>query len=254
MALKKQWLIQCQQSGAVNTMANRSEADVVKSKSLKVLEAFKVALGDAMHKRMMMYLSEKVPENTDITTAFSCKWKWITEAFEEALGHDTKVKCLTTFFSDRKDTFGNLVVDQALHEAGAIIDNTFGALGDDFKDARDVTGTTRHILNHMKFRIAFKDIYMNLPVGCALIKNYLGTTLEKYMLKPTVDYSQFLRETAAHMATNNWMKEYQEIHLPANSNKMSVNNAGTKENKADPEAVSRLNKEFKDTMIELGYL
>ena len=67
---------------------------------------------------------------------------------------------MINFFSDRKDSFGNLAVDSALHEAGVIIDNAFGALGEEFTDARNVTGSSRHILNHMKFRIAFKDIFM----------------------------------------------------------------------------------------------
>lgn len=68
---------------------------------------------------------------------------------------------------------GAKVVDQALHAIDNIIDETHGALEEEFIDAKGASVSTKHLKNSMKYYMAFRAVVLNLPPACALIKPYL---------------------------------------------------------------------------------
>ena len=50
------------------------------------------------------------------------------QAFDEALGSNSGVKCLTAFVTDKEDHIGGKVVDEALHAIEHLVNKSQGTL------------------------------------------------------------------------------------------------------------------------------
>ena len=188
------------QAGAVTKIGRSSTADIVSNKSVTVLKAFDIAVGNKFSGRMKMYLKGKLPTGVDMTYSFTYKWSHLMEAFDDTLGSDSHVKYLTTFVNDKDDHVGGKVVDQALHAIDNIIDELFGALDKEFTDRYGSTVSTKYIKRSIKFFMAFKDVVVNLPSGCNLIKPYLSKTLTQLYKQPRC--SSFFK-----IPTHLWMRK-----------------------------------------------
>ena len=143
------------------------------------MDAIKNCLGEIFLRRMKMNLSRKVAAGTEMQSNFKCKWSWLMDAFDEALGSDMGVKCLTAFLTDKEDHIGGKVVDVALHSIKDILNKAHGTLEGKFKDDQGALVSTKHLKNVVKFGMAYNSDYLNLPPACAAIKAYLGKELQK---------------------------------------------------------------------------
>ena len=142
------------------------------------------------------------------------------KAFDMSLNKDNAVKCAINFYADNADHFGGMSVETALHKCSRIVDHTWGAMEEAFTDRAGNIGTTRHTIDGMKFGMAFRCVFMIMPVECKRIKAFLGRALLKHITTPTVEYVEFLRDLGEHMDKEDWTQEYKDTKLPANANKM----------------------------------
>ena len=116
-------------------------------------------------------------------------------------------------------------IDGGLYAIKNRVNSFFGTSDTTKTDEGGETFSTKHMRNNLMFMLAFKEVFLNLPPGCQVLKQTLGQELQKYCMSPDKDFTTQCQAISAPMERKGWSTEFTTIKLPQTTKKdLNINN------------------------------
>ena len=113
--------------------SNKANADLNEDRSAEFLKEVEASTSKVFFPKFKIKLRTLLG-GTDLDHAFTAKWHQIEKAFYQALGHDSSVKHISTFFEHGPSSFNGKPMEQIINDIDIHVDKTFGKSSATFLD------------------------------------------------------------------------------------------------------------------------
>ena len=236
------WFMKRVGNAVLSNTSSKANADLHEDRSVEFLKEVEVTTSKVFFPKFKLKF-RSILDGKVLDHAFMTKWSNIEKAFYQALGHNSSVKRLSTFFEHGPSSFNGKPMEQIINDIDIHVDKTFGKTSATFLDDKNRVQSPLTWRTSMKYAIIFQ-ITCNLPVEFKQMRTYLVQSSSALIELPKTAVRDWIDLLTIEFTGKGILHDFTTSCIPATKKKLNVNGAEIKDKATNDEALNKQWKEF----------